>query len=361
MDKIKVLLIVNPKAGKDKTRANTLDIVDKLSSADFIFTVKTTTCAGDATEIVKKYANDHDLVVCCGGDGTLNETINGIMALNKRIPIGYIPTGSTNDLACTIGIPTDVPKATDLILDGHRNGYDIGLFNNKFFSYVASFGPATNLSYETPQALKNLLGHSAYMINGLVLRLIPTLRDVKPMHIRFEYDGGVIDDTFFFGAVSNATSVGGIFKYDENDVKLDDGLFEVILVRKLRKSTDAFKMLNKIRKMDYDGDTLIYLKTSMAKFTFDKPVKWTLDGEFGGELSDVRIGVLPRAVEIISPENPMFLGDVAPLTYVREEPEQPEKEKKRKKKKEKEADEQVEAEAEVTTAESEPETADSNE
>ncbi len=259
------------------------------------------------------------MIVCCGGDGTLNETINGVMGLDRRIPIGYIPSGSTNDLAATIGIPSNVEGATDLLIDGHKNSYDIGLFNNKFFSYVASFGPGTAISYETPQALKNALGHSAYMINAFGLHLVDTLKSVKPMHIRFEYDGGVIDDTFFFGAVSNSTSVGGIFKLDKNDIKLDDGLFEVLLVRKLRKTTDAFKMLHKIQKMDYDGDTLIYLKTSFARFTFDEPVKWTLDGEYGGEVADVRITVLPRAVDIFSPVNPMFQGDIAQPTYVREE------------------------------------------
>lgn len=325
----KVLLIVNPKAGQDKARINAFDVVERLSNAGYDCTLKTTACAGDATNLVKKHIDGHDMVVCCGGDGTLNETINGIMALDRRVPVGYIPNGSTNDLANTIGIPSDIKAATDLIVSDHKNGYDIGLFNNKFFSYVASFGPATNISYETPQYLKNMLGHSAYMINALVLRLIPTLKSVKPMHIRFEYDGGVIDDTFFFGAISNATSVGGIFKFDTSDVLLDDGVFEVLLVRKLRHTADAFKMLHKIQKMDYDGDTLIYLKTTRARFTFDKPVKWTLDGEFGGEVSDVRVSVLPHAIDIISPENPMFLGKEPEPTFVREETVKEKKKKSR--------------------------------
>ena len=136
-DKRKVLLIVNPCAGRNKSRAGTFDIVDKFSGEDYEFDVKTTKCPGDATEIVKNHIDDNDMVVCCGGDGTLNETINGVMQLSKRVPVGYIPAGSTNDLAATLGIPTgNIGKATDMIIDGHTNGYDIGLFNNRFFTYV---------------------------------------------------------------------------------------------------------------------------------------------------------------------------------------------------------------------------------
>lgn len=327
-EKKKALLIVNPKAGKDKTRANTLNIVEKLSVAGYDFTVRNTTCAGDATNIVKKYSEGHDIIVCCGGDGTLNEVINGVMSLDRRIKVGYIPMGSTNDLATTIGIPKDLNDAASLISDGHTNGYDIGMFNNKFFSYVASFGVGVDIAYSTPQALKNALGYSAYILNGFVLRLPQNLKNVRPRHMRFEYDGGVIDDNFFFGAISNSTSVAGLFKFDKNDVKLDDGVFEVMLVRKIKKPIDSFKMLHKIMKRDYDGDSLIYLKTKTARFTFDKPEKWTLDGEFGGELADAHVNILPRALEIFSPVNPMFLGDVAQPTFVRE---MPEKKKIRKK------------------------------
>lgn len=340
-DKKKILLIANPKAGKNKVRVNPYEVMGRLTHAGYDCTLKTTACAGDATNLVKQHIDSNDMVICCGGDGTLNETINGTMGLDRRVPIGYVPTGSTNDLANTIGIPSDVEKATDLIATEHTNGYDIGMFNNKFFSYVASFGPGTDISYETPQALKNMLGHSAYMINAFVLRFIPILKSVKPMHIRFEYDGGVIDDIFFFGAVSNATSVAGIFKFDTDDVKLDDGLFEVLLVRKVRNTADAIKMFRKIQKRDYDGDTLIYLKTSTARFTFDEPVKWTLDGEYGGEVGDARISVLPKAIDIISPENKMFLGDVAQPTFVREE----------KKKRTKRGEEKASAAAEEKPAE----------
>lgn len=320
----KALLIVNPKSGKNRTRANPMSVVDRLSSAGYVFTVRNTTGPGNATEIVKECGPEHDIIVCCGGDGTLNEVINGVMKLDKRIKVGYIPMGSTNDLANTMGIPSDLDKAANLICEGRTNGYDIGMFNNKFYSYIASFGTGVDMSYTTPQVLKNLFGHGGYMFNSFVLKLGHNIRNIKPIHARFEYDGGVIDDHFFLGAVSNSTSVAGIFKFDEDDVKLDDGVFEVLLVRKIKSVADAFAMLGKIARRDYDGDTLIYLKTKSAKFTFDEPVPWTLDGEFGGKVQDVHIDILPKALEIFSTENKMFLGDVAQPTFVREE-----KEKKR--------------------------------
>ena len=310
MAKKKALLIVNPTAGKNKTRSGTFDIVEKFSDADYDFDVKTTTCQGDATNIVEKYTGDNDMVVCCGGDGTFNETINGVMKLPRRVPIGYIPAGSTNDLASTIGLPVgNIAAATDTIIEGHKNAYDIGLFNNRFFAYIASFGAATALSYSTPQRLKNIFGHNAYVIYGPVLHLIPLLRSLKPIHARIEYDDQVMEDDFYFGAISNSTSVAGVFKFDRNDVKLDDGKFEVLLVRGLNSPLESFGLLNKIRHKQYDGEKIIYFKASTVRITFDKEVPWTLDGEFGGNQKEVYFAVLNRAIDIFSSENQIFLGN----------------------------------------------------
>lgn len=308
-DKKKALLIVNPCAGKNKSRAGTFDIVDRLSREDYEFDAKTTTCQGDATEIVKKYIDGNDLVICCGGDGTLNETINGIMQLSRRVPVGYIPTGSTNDLASTIGLPTkSVKDATDVIIDGHTNGYDIGLFNNRFFSYIASFGALTSLSYNTSQKLKNIFGHNAYVLDGLMH--VPThLKSAKPMHARVECDGRVYEDDFYFGAVSNSVSVAGTFKYDPNEIRLDDGKFEVLLVRGIKRPTDLVTLLIKAVKGDFNDERILFFKTTGAKFKFDKPVKWTLDGEYGGEHKEVRISILNKAIDIYSPENELFCGE----------------------------------------------------
>lgn len=310
-DKRKVLLIVNPCAGKNKTRAGTFDIVDRFSAEDYDFTVKTTTGPGDATDIVLRCGEEHDMVVCCGGDGTLYETINGVMQLPNRLIVGYIPAGSTNDLASTIGLPRgDFKAATDIIIDGNTNGYDIGLFNNKFFTYVASFGFGISLSYGTSQKMKNKLGHAAYVVDGAILKLPQLIKEIRPIHLKFEYDDGLIEDDFYFGAISNATTVAGTFKYDENDVRLDDGVFEVLLIRRVKSPLDVLKLLGKVRKADFDGDQILYFKTKRARMVFSKPEKWTLDGEYGGEHRDVRFSVINKAIDICSPDgNPLFVGD----------------------------------------------------
>ena len=333
MDKKKVLLIVNPCAGRSKSRSYVFDIMNKFSEADYEFDVKTTTGSGDATEFVKKYATDHDIVVCCGGDGTFNETINGVMSLSRRIPIGYIPAGSTNDLANTIGLPTDIDKSTDTIIAGKTHTYDIGMFNNRFFCYVASFGVGVEFSYNTPQKMKNLLGHYAYLINGFVLNLIPTLKNIKPIHIKIEYDDKTLEDDFYFGAISNSTSVAGIFKFDKNEVKLDDGKFELLLVRRLSGPMGAFGMFKQMKRREFDGDKLIFLKSSNIKMTFENEVPWTLDGEYGGTPKEVRFSVLKKAIDIISDPNPMFEGKESDVSDFKvdnskEEPETEEKEEK---------------------------------
>ncbi len=301
----KALLIINPCSGVDRKRVGALEIINKLSSANFDFDVETTKCQGDATTIVKEKGNDFDVVICCGGDGTLNETINGVLKLDKRVPVGYIPSGSTNDLASTLGIPVGVGPATNMILNGKTNGYDVGLFQGRYFNYIASFGAATDLSYTTPQKWKNLFGHNAYVFYGVGIRLIPMLAGFRPTYMKIEYDGGVIEDKFYFGAISNTTSVAGIFKYD--NIKLNDGYFELLLVRGLKSNLDAFGILNKVIRKDYSGDNIIFTKTKKVKITCDQKVPWTLDGEFGGEHGDVDISIVHNAYDIYSDNDKLFV------------------------------------------------------
>ena len=304
----KALLIVNPCSGRNKSRAGTFEIVDGFSNSDIEFSVHTTTCQGDATNIVKRELDDHDLVVCCGGDGTLNETINGVMDMPRRVPVGYIPSGTTNDLATSLGLPTEIGKATDVIIDGHTNDYDIGLFNNRCFSYVASFGAFARASYSTPQSLKNKFGHAAY-----VAAAVPQVLEIHPTKMRIEHDGGVLEGEYMFGAVSNSLSVGGFFKLPESEVKFHDGYFEVLLVPKF-KMTHLFSILHKVRSQQYDGKQIIMFKTKKLKITSpDEAVAWTLDGEYGGKHHDVNIHVLERAVEIFSPESPRFIKRPEPV------------------------------------------------
>lgn len=327
-DRRKVLLIVNPCAGKTKSRTGTFDIVDRFSKNDYEFTIRTTTCQGDATNIVKRELDDHDMVVCCGGDGTLNETINGVMDMPRRAPIGYIPTGTTCDLATSLGIPTDVKQATDIIIKGHTNDYDIGLFNNRYFSYVASFGAFTKCSYATPQKLKNHFGHAAY-----VLAAAGDLKDIHGIQMRVEHDGGVIEGKFCFGGVSNSTSVGGFIKLNKDEVRLNDGKFELLLVRPVNPLT-LFPTMLKVMKHQYDGERIILVRTNKVKITCaEEEITWTLDGEYGGKHKEVMIHVLERAVKICSTDNPLFIKYPDPEVTETAEPEATERRRLRKRKK----------------------------
>lgn len=325
--KKKALLIVNPCSGRNKSRAGTFDIVDKFSNSDYEFSVHTTTCQGDATNIVKRELKDHDLVVCCGGDGTLNETINGVMDMPRRVPIGYIPAGTTNDIANSLHIPTEIGKATELIITGEPNDYDIGLFNNRYYSYVASFGAFSKASYVTSQKMKNLFGRAAYIAAG-----VADVKDIHNVKMRVEYDGGVIEGKFVFGTVSNSLSVGGFIKLPDGSVKFNDGKFEVILVRDF-KPHKLLSLMHKVLSQKYDGKDIIMFSTNKIKFTaLEEDVPWTIDGEYAGSHRDVRIHVLERAVELYSPQTEHFLPKPVVIEPVEEdEPAKPERKSKRRK------------------------------
>ena len=218
--------------------------------------------------------------------------------------------GSTNDLASTLGIPRDVKEATDLIKNGHINSYDIGLFNNRYYSYVAAFGAFTRSSYATKQWMKNMFGHFAYILNGF----FKEWKNINSTHMKIEYDGGDLEGDFSFGSISNSTSISGIFRLNKREVKLNDGYFEVLLVRKARVA-EAPSLLNKIRKKEYDGKRIILLKTSQVKITVERPIAWTLDGEYGGEHQTVHMNVLSKAIDICSPsDNILFVRSEEPAT-----------------------------------------------
>lgn len=302
----RMLVIINPCAGRTKSKKGTFDIVDVLSTLDYDFNIKTTTKRGDATEYAKNLGMNYDIILCCGGDGTLNETVNGVMQLPEKRPVGYIPTGSTNDLATTIGIPSDIRSAVQLIATDQKNTYDIGNFNDRHFCYVATFGVGSEFSYTTPQKLKNALGYPAYMINTFLFHGVKLLQSLKPIHMTVEYDGGVLEDDYFFGAISNSTSVGGLFTYDRNDVRLNDGCFELLLVRKISSVANAVEMLKRMQKHDYNCDQLTFLHTKSLKIHTEKPIEWSLDGEFGGAHTDVEFSVSHEGIKIFSPRNELF-------------------------------------------------------
>lgn len=301
----RILLILNPCSGKNKKRAGALDIIDKLSTENYDFNIKTTTCQGDATRIAVEYGNDYDTIICVGGDGTLNETVNGVLRLNKRVPVGYVPAGSTNDLASTLGIPVGASEATDLILSGKTNSYDAGKLNDRYFNYVACFGAATDISYNTPQSYKNLLGKNAYFINGFVIRLGTMLKNFRPNHVKVEYDDGEFEDDVFYLSLSNSTEVSaGLFKIP--DVKLNDGIFELCVVRGLKKNIEALELIPKVMKKDYSDPRIDIVKTKHLKVTCDEEIAWCVDGELAGNFKNAELSVVHNAFDIYSDNDKLF-------------------------------------------------------
>ncbi|MBR4627044.1 MAG: YegS/Rv2252/BmrU family lipid kinase [Ruminococcus sp.] len=293
----KAYFIVNLIAGKAMIADKLGKIVDELTKASFEVTVHTTQSSTDAAEAAEyACANDFDLIICAGGDGTLSQCIQGIMKSENRIPVGYIPAGSTNDFAKTLGIPKDIMSAVRLIINGRPVACDVGGFNKEFFSYIVAFGVFTNISYETPQNIKNVLGHAAYFLNGLM-----QITNIRSKRMRVEYDGNVIEDDFIFGMVSNTASVAGMLSMKE--FVLDDGLFEVMLIKKPSNPIQLRNLVRSVMKLEgcIDKSYIKFFKTNRIRFTSigGEPVTWTRDGEYGGNCISNTIVNNNRAISFI--------------------------------------------------------------
>ena len=293
-----ILLIINPVSGRLKARMMIYSIVNYLSQNNCKTTIFSTTCQGNATELVLEYAASHDRIICAGGDGTLNEVLTGLAKLptrHKKIPVGYIPTGTTNDLAHAIGLTSNVRRAMHLSLYGNDFDLDLGTFNDdKFFSYVASFGAFSNVAYETPQWLKNRLGRASYFFYG-----ISEISALRSHRVRIVADGMEIDDEFVYGSVSNSTIIGGLVKLPEGSIRLDDGRFEVMLIKTPKGPLDLHHIVQGLVNQDYHADSVLFFTASDVTFTFEGDVPWTVDGEYAGENSCVTIGNLQQKVRIL--------------------------------------------------------------
>lgn len=291
-----ILLIINPKAGKMRAKSALFKIISVLCDKGFNVNVYVTKGVHDATEYIKANGEKYSRIICCGGDGTLNETISGILQINSKPLLGYIPCGSTNDFANSLKIPSNILNAAVSASGDDFFTIDIGRFNDRFFSYVASFGAFTKISYSTPQSTKNLLGHLAYVLEGR-----KELSDIKSYEMRVECDGEVYEGDFIFGAVTNTTIIGGIYKLPENDIKMNDGRFEIILLKKPSNLLELPVLLSNLIKRDFLFDKNIIF-THAKKVTISSPlaVSWTLDGEFGGSHNKVEIENLHNAISILS-------------------------------------------------------------
>ena len=291
----KALLIVNPCAGKNRTRANLSEIVDAFPDGVFDFTIKYTTCQGDAINIARDFAREHDLVICCGGDGTLNETLCGLMTLPQRPPVGYIPHGSTNDFAASLHIPAQPMAAANAIAAcAQPRRLDLGQHNGRYFAYVASFGAFTRASYSATQAAKNALGHLAYIFEGM-----GDLDSLRPYCCRIEADDEVFEDEYIFGAVCNSTSLGGLMKLDPNHVKMDDGKFELLLLRMPKNAVELSGLIASLTRMEYDAPGVIFRHVEHVTLTTDDIIPWSLDGEYAASQPKVEILNLHHAIELM--------------------------------------------------------------
>ena len=288
------LIIVNPCAGRMTIKTGLNAVLQTLSAADILPTVYYTRFRGDATRIVTEMGLRYDEIVCCGGDGTSNETMSGVLSLPEKRPIGYIPCGSTNDFASTIGLSLQPKAAAAAIAEGKTVKLDAGVFNNRFFSYVASFGAFSNVSYDTPQQSKNQLGHFAYVLAGA-----RALGEIRPYEIEYECDDIRGSGKFVFGASSNTTSIGGIVDLKHNEVSLSDGLIELILLRDGRYSPET--LWNIVTGNLQNDDSIVFLHGSHISIRSALPISYTLDGEYGGTMSEVNIRCMKEAVDLFCP------------------------------------------------------------
>lgn len=294
----KLLLIANPFSGKAKMVTNLMAVAQILSEKGFEITVYPTKKAGDATFRVQEIkSGEYDRIVVCGGDGTLNEVITGLMLANIKCKVGYIPAGTLNEWSLGLKIPRSIPEAAKVAASDGEVMLDIGRFGDRYFSYTASFGAFTEASYSTPQEVKNVFGQAAYFFEG-----IKSLGNIRPIHLKFECEEKTIEDDFIFGAVSNSMSVGGIVKYKENLVKLNDGLLEVMLIKNPKNILEFQNILDGVLRGDLNREQIEFFHTKKITVTGGRGVAWTLDGEFASGKETLVIENVPSALWLVSPK-----------------------------------------------------------
>ncbi len=292
MDK-RLLFVYNPRAGKAQIRTKLADILDVFAAGDYEITIFPTRKHGDAEQIVEQRAGEYGLVVCSGGDGTLDEVVTGMMRSGYRVPIGYIPAGSTNDFGGSLSLPKKMVRAAEVIVGGRDFACDVGSFNKDVFVYIAAFGLFTDVSYETRQDVKNVLGHMAYILEG-----VNRLSAIKSYYMRAAYDGRVIEDDFIFGMITNSVSVGGFKNITGKNVKLDDGLFEVTLIKRPKNPVELSSIMVSLLNRNIDSSYMYCFRTAELTLESQNPVPWTLDGENGGTHTKVEIRNICKRIDI---------------------------------------------------------------
>lgn len=293
----KLLYIYNPNAGRQRSQEVLAEVLGILNAQGYLLTVVPTTGRGDATQAALQLATDHHRVVCCGGDGTMNEVVSGLLQLpeSDRPVLGYLPMGSANDFARNLNLPKTIAEQARLAAAGEGHFVDIGNSSGHPFTYVSAFGLFTEVSYSTPQNMKNMLGHFAYLLEGA-----GQLKNVPSYHMTVTSDSGrQVEGEFIYGMVGNTVSVGGVMSLPKSLVKLDDGEFEVLLVRKPRSLKDWQDIISFLTDLQIPRTGAVETFTAKEiSFHCDQPVAWTVDGEFGGKRADTLVNVLPQSIQI---------------------------------------------------------------
>lgn len=286
---------MNPCAGTKKANKYLTDILVLFGKNGYNNTVYMTEAAGDAKKFVKENGKYFDLIVAIGGDGTFNEVVAGVLKSGADIEIGYIPAGSTNDFANSLKLSKNILKAASDIMDGKAVEIDMGSFNGRIFSYVASFGAFAEVSYKTPQNVKNTLGHLAYAFEG-----IKDIANLKSKHLRFVADGVVIEDDFLFGAICNSTSVGGVISLDPKMVDLSDGMFELLLIRLPKDLFELNEIIIALSSKKYKTKMITFISAKNISVETEEDINWTLDGEYAYGEEIIKVENLNKAVRIIT-------------------------------------------------------------
>ena len=289
-----LLFIVNPRAGRTRSTAPLFDAVAHFCASGYLVDLRLTQAREDATRLARELGGKFDAVVCCGGDGTLNETVTGLMDLPSPPPLGYIPAGSTNDFAASLHLPDQPLEAARIITASGGRPLDVGSFNGRPFIYVASFGAFTRASYSAPQNVKNDLGHLAYILEG-----VKDLSTLRPYRASVATEEECFDGEFLFGAVTNATSVGGLVKLKEDQVCLDDGLFELLLIPNPKSIADLQGLARSLLLQDFTGGGVIFRHVHTLTVQTPEDLPWALDGEFDPGGAQVEIHSLHRRLTFL--------------------------------------------------------------
>ncbi|MDO4607915.1 MAG: YegS/Rv2252/BmrU family lipid kinase [Clostridia bacterium] len=297
MENKRLLIVANPKSGRAKVKNNLLQIVQIFSDAGYEVTVYPTKSSGDATQKVASLnQGEFDRIVVCGGDGTLNEVITGAMRADLKCTFGYIPLGTLNEWSSSLNISRNALEAAKDIVSGKEIDLDIGRFDDKYFTYTASFGAFTEASYSANQDVKNVLGQAAYFFEG-----IKSLSNIKPLHLKFKCDEREIEDDFLFGAISNSMSVGGIVKFNDSVVKLNDGKFEVLLIKNPTTILQFQSIVDGILRKDLTRNGIEFFQTDEITVIGGADVPWTLDGEFSAGQDKLVLSNISSAIHLIVP------------------------------------------------------------